>query len=236
MTSISSHIQKASLGHEVVLYQLDLTMFGQGILRLTPGTEGSSVIGFGGNDYSPLPIKAKGFAMSSSGPLPRPKISVSNIGNAYTALVENNDDLLGGVLTRIRTYDRYLDGGPDEDGDAHLPLDVYELSQKTFHNKEQISWTCKALMDQEGKMLPGRIISRDYCDLIYREHTGSGFDYSKATCPYTGSTYLDENGDPTTAANDACSKQLGSGCRARFGQNAELPFGGFSGVARLRAR
>lgn len=233
--TIFGHIQQADLGGDVTLYQLDLTMFGQGIIRIAPGTEGASAVSFGGEVYAPLPVEAKGFAVSASGPLPRPTITVANLDNAFTALVSQNDDLLGAILTRIRTYTRYLDGQPDADGGAHLPLDVYELASKRVHTAEKISWQCKALMDQDGKALPGRIVTRDYCDHTYRQPDGAGgFIYEGATCPYGGTAYFDKDDQPSSAANDQCSKRL-TGCRARFG-NAPLPFRGFPGVARLRVR
>lgn len=233
--TIASHIQGADLGPRVTLYQLDMTMFGEGIVYLAPGTAGAGVVSYGGQDYAPHPIEAEGFELASNGPLPRPSIAVSNVDNSFTALVEQHDDLQGAVLTRIRTYGRYLDDGAEPDGDVHLPLDVYQLSLKTKHTPDIIAWDCCALMDQEGVLLPGRSITRDYCDHIYRRWTGAAFDYTNVTCPYTGVDYFDENDLPVAAALDRCSKRL-SGCRLRFGETAVLPTRAFPGVARVRAR
>jgi lambda family phage minor tail protein L len=236
VTIIPEHIQKHDLGARIFLYELDLTEFGLGVIRLAPGTAGSVAVGFGGETYSPHPVKADGFEMSTVGSLPRPNFAVANLDNSFTALVDANDDLQGGVLTRIRTYDRYLDSGAEPDGDKHLPLEIFLLSQKTVHTEEQIEWACAALMDQEGVELPGRVINRDYCDHPYRRWTGSGFDYTNVTCPYVGTDYFDEDGNPTTAAFDKASKRLKTCCMPRFGANGVLPTRAFPGVSRLTAR
>lgn len=233
--TIAAHIQGANLGRKVTLFELDLTMFGLDVIRLAPGTDGATSVSFGGETYAPHPIQAEGFETTTDGPLPRPTFAVSNLLNSFTALVEEHDDLQGARLRRIRTYDRYLDSGAEPDGSVHLPIDVYQLSLKTRHDQEIISWECTATMDQEGVTLPGRQIIRDYCDHIYRRPTGAGFDYTNVTCPYAGAAYFDEDDKPTDAAGDRCSKRL-TGCRLRFGQDAVLPTRAFPGVARLKLR
>lgn len=236
MTGLPEHIQKFDLGPRVFLYQVDLTMFGLGTLYLAPGTTGSSAVGFGGQPYAPHPIRADGFELTTIGTLPRPTISFANLDNSFTALVEQNDDLQGGIVTRLRTYGRYLDNGAEPDGNKFLPPDIYLLSQKTKHNQSEIAWTLGAAMDQEGVELPGRPIVRDWCGHDYRRWNGTAFDYTNVTCPYTGTSYFDENGDATTAAFDRCSKRLGTGCMKRFGTTGVLPTRAFPGVARLQAR
>jgi lambda family phage minor tail protein L len=219
------------------LYELDLTMFDLGIIRLAPGTTGSpaSAVGYGGETYAPHPIDAEGFELSTNGPLPRPTFAVGNLDNSFTAIVEAHDDLQGGILTRIRTYARYLDDGAEPDGDVHLPLDVYLLSQKVKHTQMVIQWECSAMMDQQGVMLPGRTVSRDFCDHTTRRWTGSAFDYTNVTCPWVGAA-KDENGDACASAAEVFSKRLGTCCQARFGTAAVLPTRAFPGVARIRAR
>lgn len=240
--TLAAHIQGADLGARVTLYELDLTMFDQGVIRLAPGTTGSTAVGFGYNGdepivYAPHPIRAEGFELTTNGPLPRPSFEVANLDNSFTALVEQNDDLQGGILRRIRTYSRYLNDGEEPDSNVHLPIDVYQLSLKTKHTTETIGWDCSALMDQEGVQLPGRQIIRDYCDHVYRrwDPNAGAFDYAYVTCPYAGNAYYDENDQPVAAALDRCSKRL-TGCRLRFGENGVLPTRAFPGVARLKVR
>lgn len=233
--TIASHIQGANLGNRVTLFRLDLSMFSIADVFLVSGTSGSSAVSYGGQVYAPHPIEAEGFEQTTDGPLPRPTFAVANLNNSFTALVEQNDDLQGAKLHRIRTYGRYLDGGVEPDGNVHLPTEIYQLSLKTRHDQEIISWDCCATMDQEGFMLPARQIIRDYCDHTYRRWTGAAFDYANVTCPYTGGAYYDENDVATTAAGDRCSKRL-TGCKLRFGATAVLPTRAFPGVARLKLR
>jgi lambda family phage minor tail protein L len=236
--SIRGHVQAFDLGPRVILFKLDLTEFGLGIVRLAPTTDGAgSQVSFGSQTYAPHPIRATGFELSAQGTLPRPEFVVSNLDNSFTALVEQNDDLHGGILTRIRTYGRYLDTGAEPDGNAYLPLDVYQLSQKTEHTQEQIGWACSALIDQEGVTLPARQIVRDYCDHVTRrwDSATASFDYTNVTCPYTG-TPKDVNGNTCAGAAEVFSKRLGTCCQARFGATAVLPTRAFPGVARLRTR
>lgn len=232
--TIRSHVQRPDLGRRVTLYEIDLTMFGLGYLYLAPGTDGGSAVSFGGQVYSPHPIKATGFEITTTGSLPRPQIVIANLDNSFTALVEGHDDLQGGIVTRIRTYGRFLDGGAEPDGNAHMPPDVYRLARKTKHTRQEIQWDMTALIDQEGQSLPGRKVVRDYCDQTYRVWDGAAFDYTNVTCPYAGTSYFDLNDDPTVdPAEDVCSKRLGA-CKLRFGATAVLPTRAFPGVARIR--
>lgn len=236
--TIREHVQRFDLGEEITLYELDLTEFGLGLIRIAPATErNGGIVSFGGEDYMPHPVRAEGFELTTGGSLPRPSFTVSNLDNSFTALIEQSDDLHGAVLTRIRTFGRYLDGSPEADGNSYLPLDIYSLSQKTDHTMEQVSWSCVASMDQEGVELPGRTITRDYCDHVTRrwDPVAGAFDYTLATCPYVG-TPKDENGLPCAAVDEVFSKRLKTCCMARFGETAVFPTGAFPGVSRIRIR
>lgn len=236
MTGLPEHIQKFDLGPRITLFQFDLTMFDLGYLYLAPGTAGAVAVSFGGQTYAPHPIQSDGYELTSVGTLPRPRLVVANLDNSFTALVDANDDLQGGIVTRLRTYGRYLDDGAEPDGEKYLPPDIYQLSQKTRHNESVIEWTLSALMDQEGVDLPGRLIVRDWCEHTYRRWTGSGFDYTNVTCPYAGTDYFDEDGNTTTAPFDKCSRRIGTGCQKRFGVTGVLPTRAFPGVARIQSR
>ena len=234
--TIREHVQRPALGARVTLFHLDLTEFGLGHIRITPGTVGSVAVNFGGLVYSPHPLKSDGWELTTNGSLPRPTLTVSNLDNSFTALVEENDDLHGATIYRVRTYDRYLDTGAEPDGDSHLPIDVYEISQKTGHTQDEITWVLTAAMDQEDVVLPGRIATRDYCTHEVRrwDPVAGVFVYTLATCPYVGAA-KDENGDPCAPEDEVFSKRLETCCKARFGANAVLPTRAFPGLARIRA-
>lgn len=236
--TVREHVQRFDLGQEVTLYELDLTEFGLGIVRFTPATEdNNTAIGFGGETYAPHPMRAEGFELTSAGALPRPSLSVSNLDNSFTALVDQNDDLHGATLTRIRTYGRYLDDGDDPDGEQHLPLDIYTVVQKTEHTLERISWQCAAAMDQESVELPARTIVRDFCDHTVRrwDPVAAAYDYVNVTCPWVGAA-KNENGAPCAPADEVFSKKLKTCCQARFGVSAVLPTRAFPGVSKIRVK
>lgn len=232
--TIRGHVQKAALGARVVLYHIDLSGFGVEDFYITGGPDGGAAASFGGQLFSPWPVRADGFE-TSTGKLPTPTFTLANLGGILDPIVEQNSDLVGARLTRIRTYSRYLDGGEEPNGDSYLPLDIYEFASLETHDEEVVSWRLSALIDQEGVKLPGRQCVRDYCDHIVRRRVGGEFDYTGATCPYTGDP-KDVNGNPCAPEDEVFSKRLSTCCQARFGETAALPFRGFPGVARLRGR
>lgn len=59
--------------------------------------------------YSRYPIHASGFDKTGNGSIPRPKLTVGNIGGIIGALAKDYNDLVGAKLTRTRTFARYLD-------------------------------------------------------------------------------------------------------------------------------
>jgi lambda family phage minor tail protein L len=237
--TIRSHVQRTSLGARVTLYYLNLSTFGLEDFFITGGPKGGAAVSFGGQVFSPWPVTAEGFELTT-GKLPTPTFTMANIGGVLDPMVELHEDLVGAQVMRIRTYDRYLDDGPEPDGTAHLPIDVYETASLDRHDGEVVSWRLRSLIDQEGVTLPGRQCVRDYCDHVVRRWDASTglFDYSKATCPYNESygPARDVNGNICPSPDEVFSKRLGTCCQARFGQNVVLPFRGFPGVARLRER
>lgn len=232
----AQEIQKLGMGAEVVLYKIDLTALGGPTYYLTPMAEDQTAltsVTFGTQEYTSFPIVAEGFEWVSGQAPPQPTISVSNIDHAFTSDVLNYEHLIGGKVTRIRTFDRFLAGGAEPDGNAHMPLDIFRIDRKTVHNESIISWELASWIDQHGRKLPGRLVIRDYCSLIYRDGRSGTFDYSKATCPYTGADKFTKLNVSTLNVNeDVCSHTLAA-CKLRFG-NASLPFGGFPGVAKFR--
>lgn len=240
MSNLSEHLQKFSLGTSVTLVEVDLTQFGEGILRWVVGDEGDTVnaVVFDGQTYSPFPVKLEGFEQSASGPLPRPTIVVSDVAGILTPIVMEHGGLRGGIVRRIQTYDRFLDDGADPDPDAVHPPDVYILGRKVRHKPgEAIQWELIAAMDVEGVDLPARQVVRDFCDQSYRvwDPVAGAFDYTNVTCDYTGTSYYDANDTACPASGDVCGKRLGS-CKLRFGANEPLSFRGFPAVTRVRVR
>lgn len=223
-----------SMGALVTLFQLDLTSFGDIVYNFTmDGKPTGANLVFGGISFTPIDIEANGFEWGGSGTPPTPTIKISNASMAISALLTKYD-LVGATLTRIRTFRNFLDDGATPDPTAKFPIDVFRVERKTAHNKVFAEFELAVIFDQEGVMLPARQCLRDACTHIYRRwnETTGAFDYTKTTCPYTGTNYFDRTGAKVGARRDVCGKRL-SDCAARFGDGAVLPTRSFPGMQRF---
>lgn len=228
--------QQPSTDPLVELYELDTTplnaVYGNSspgtVYLWTPGSIGGQVVSFGGAHYQPMPIEGVGWEWNGQGKLPQPKLQISNVGNLAAALVIAYGDLVGCQVTRLRVFASCLDGQPNADSSAYFEPDIFTINRKSGHTKTYVEFELRASFDAQGLLLPRRQIIKDTCGQSYRQWNGSSFVYG--TCPYTGGNFfaIDDSatGDP---AKDVCSKRL-TGCIARFGPTAALPFGGFPGV------
>ena len=76
---------------------------------------GDSDIVFADQAYARIPIKAEGFEYTNTGTLPRPTLTISNLGSGMTSLLllanqtTAGNDLGGAEVRRIRTLKKYLD-------------------------------------------------------------------------------------------------------------------------------
>lgn len=214
--SIYGTLQQYAAQGWIELFELDLTKFGDIVYRFHDGLGplGKAVI-WQGQEYMPYPVKAQGFALDGSNPV-RPSISFSNLGGAITLVLAKLKGIEGAKLTRKRTKIIYLDAINFENGNltadphAHLPDDVFYISQKTAENHLSVSFELLPATDLEGVKLPRRQIVANYCQ----------FEFKGEMCGYTG-------------ARTHCNKTL-SDCKACFGERGELPFGGFPTAAYIR--
>jgi lambda family phage minor tail protein L len=229
---ITSEIQKLAPSAIIELFQLDATSFGGDVYYFHAGTNGlTQNITWQGQEYVAYPIQIEGFEFTAGGQIPRPKMRVSNVIGIITALVLAYDDLLGAKVTRKRTMSKYLDainftGGvnPDADPDAEFPDDIYFIEHKVNENKYMVEFELSASFDVQGVKLPRRQIIQNICPWKYRG----------AECGYTGTNYFDSNDVVVGSSSlDVCGKRLTS-CEARFGTNAELPYGGFPAAGLVR--
>lgn len=190
---------------------------------------------FAGEYYVPINCKVEGFEMNSRKQLPRPVFTVSIMGDkgyALRSLIRSYDDLIGVPFTRRRTLEKYL----FTETAIEFPQDIYVVERKIHQNNMVVQWELSAFMDHQGKKLPNRLILKDTCTHVYRYYstTTGTFDYTRATCPYTGSSYYDATGASVTISNDKCGKRI-SDCKLRFPSSA-LPTRAFPGVSRVRIR
>lgn len=253
VAKVRSEAQNLALDKLVTMYELDFSTLldtdtdsvdddsgVQNIIRFSPDClEDGSPIVFGGYTYTMFPIEAEGFERGSEGTMPTPTIKVSNVLGGISSIVYEYNDLVGATVRRIRTFRKFLDDQPTADPDAYFPIDEFVVNRKTTQNKVYVEWELRSVLDLEGKYIPKRVCLKNICTHRYRLwrvnedlEAGGQFDYSCADCPYTGTAYFLKNGTPASLpSQDKCGKRL-SDCKARFGANAELPFGGFPGIKR----
>jgi lambda family phage minor tail protein L len=233
MTSaLSSEIQSLSPSAVIELFVLDASAIGGDVFRFHAGTNAlRGKLIWQAKEYLPFPVQVSGFEFSGTGQLPRPKIVVANLTGVMTTLLLELDDLLGAKFTRKRTLAKFLDGAnfpsgsnPTADPTAEFADDIFFVDRKISENRDIVEFELASAFDLQGVKLPRRQIIQNICPWKYRG----------AECGYTGSSFFDANDIPVgSIAQDACGKRLSS-CKARFGQNAELPFGGFPAAGLIR--
>lgn len=227
---ITADIQGFEPGAHVELFELDATMItGGGLLRFH-GYQQAGVITWQGVDYTPWPIHAEGYARTSEGQQPAPKLSVGNVDGSISSLCILLDDLAGAKVTRHVTLGKYLDavnfpgGNPTADPTEEFPLDVFYIEQKTGETSEVVEFELSSALDLNGLQLPRRQIIANLCP----------WKYKGAYCGYVPGALFDAGGvavvDP---ALDVCGKRL-SDCKLRFGATSILNFGGFPAAGLIK--
>ena len=149
------------------------------IVRFHAGTnklDNTNII-WQGNTYQKFPCQAEGVEFDgSSGSIPRPTFTISNILGTITALfatvnaVTANNDLNGAKFTRIRTLARYLDaanftGGTNPfgtpDTTQELPQEIYFIDRKVVENREIVQFELASELELINLKLPKRVVTRD---------------------------------------------------------------------------
>ena len=175
-----SDLQSINPGAIIELFTLTLDSTLHGSSTVHRFHNGSNMnangnIVWAGNSYEKFPIQCEGFDFGSTGTLPRPTISVSNIFGTITALLQAanqttiGNDLNGTKLVRIRTLAKFLDavnfegntnpyGTPDPT--AEFPQEIYFLDRKITENRELVQWEAISALDLVNVKLPKRIATR----------------------------------------------------------------------------
>jgi lambda family phage minor tail protein L len=210
--------QRLSPGSRVFLYELDATKMGGEITYWTPWVNqlGEPIV-FQGKVYNPYPILAEGFEKSTEGSLPRPKLRIANQDGLVGALCRQYDDLVGAVIRRRQTLEKFLDavnfpGGinPTAGNYQFLP-ETWILARKTAETKESIEWELSASCDATGLTVPARKMQSLTCAWTKPNDPNGG------NCPYV----------------NICQKTMDA-CKTHHGTGVDLPFGAFPGLLRVR--
>ena len=146
----------------VELYTLDCTNIGGLVYNFTSNvTAAGGSLSFGGVSYTALPVSSSGWDFSSTGSPPKPTLTVSNVNKTFLYAVITLGDLVGAYLTRVRTFEKYLDGGASPDSTKKIGPDIYVIEQKISHDNTGITWQMTSIIDRMGTMLPRRQILKD---------------------------------------------------------------------------
>ncbi len=185
---------------------------------------------FASQAYSRQPIEANGFKYSISGTLPRPTLTISNLGGVMTSLlllvneVTTGNDLTGAKLKRIRTLKKFIDGESTADPNARFPTEVWFIDRKASENRNFVAFELASEFDLPNTAVPRRQLVGNICQWQYRS----------PECSYTGSNYFKaDDSNASSLAEDKCGKRVSS-CKKRFGDNGELPFGSFPTAGRTQ--
>ena len=139
-------------------------------------------IRFNNNDYQRVAVKVEGFEDTSTGTIPRPTLTFSNLGgidkdstvmtmtdflNVVNTVTPGND-LLNAKVTRLLPLASALDnanfvgdnpfGTPSTD---RLQDKVYYIDRKAVENRQIVQFELVSVLDMQNKKIPARIVTRD---------------------------------------------------------------------------
>ena len=141
---------------------------------------------FQSNSYQRVAVKIEGFERKSSGVLPRPTITFSNLGGinrdpsssqvitmsdflATVNTVTPHNDLIDAKVTRKMPLASALDnanfssgsnpfGTPSAD---RLRDEIFVIDRKSVENRKIVQFELTAAHDLENRLLPQRVVTRD---------------------------------------------------------------------------
>lgn len=147
---------------------------------------------YDGETYDPVPISIENVEIDGKGSLPRPRLSVTNIGGFLSQILYDNDNLVGTTVIRKRVFARFLDDDnfPDNKNPWGTPdteayqEDIYFINRKTLETNQQINFELCTALEVEGAKLPSRQILALVCPFRFRDAD---------SCAYAGPPVADKN-------------------------------------------
>ena len=230
--SINADVQQLEPGALVELLEADMTPFGGEVLYFHAYPQGGVVV-FGGVEYNAWPMKAEGFERTGSQP-PRPKLTLGNVDGSISALCLMFDDCVGTVVTRRRTFRKYLDavnfpeGNPEADPAEQFQPEIWYVDRKTNETTEVVEFELCSALEFNGAVIPARQIIANVCPWL------AIGGYRGPYCTYSGPPVAMADDTPTSdPALDRCGGRTSS-CKLRFGDTNPLPTGAFPSAGLVR--
>tara|TARA_R100000995_G_scaffold76137_1_gene45694 strand:- start:318 stop:938 length:621 start_codon:yes stop_codon:yes gene_type:complete len=135
-----------------------------------------------GDTYQRFPITATGFEFSGSGQIPRPTLTMSNLGGVDRSgvvisitdlliivnLTTPHNDLLNATLKRLLVLASSLDNANFSSGSNpfgtpnsnELPVEEFVIDRKSIETRDQVEFELVSRLDTENKKVPARQITR----------------------------------------------------------------------------
>lgn len=238
-------LQSLYPGEIVTLVEIDGTKFGARVYRFhnenvqyTPeelmqamksGTLPPKEIIFQGKAYGARPFGISGISFTSNGKAGKPQLAVSNVDSEVSALIRLYNGMMQAKVTIwITSKDLMNDDGAISSG-AFRKL-VYYIERPNYCNKTVASFDLTSPYDMDGIMIPPRV-AQSVCYWAQR-----GWYRSGKGCSYNGSRMFDKDNNPVTDPSlDYCAGTC-TACKLRFGEDAELDFGGCAVASLLRSQ
>lgn len=134
------------------------------------------------NTYEKLPIEASGYEYTGKGQIPRPQLTMSNLGGItrsgsvirvtdlliLTNLVTPHNDLLDAKLTKRTITADALDasnftGNTNPFGTPsanEFPKEIYFIDRKIQESRDAVSFELVSRLDMQNKRIPARQVTR----------------------------------------------------------------------------
>ncbi|WP_407225426.1 phage minor tail protein L [Enterobacter hormaechei] len=182
--------------------------------------------------YDLWPCQIEDIEANGDGTPVSPKLSVGNLDGSISALCHLFQDMKQAKVTIHRTYAHYLDASNFPDGNSQADptaeqLEVFYIDSKTADNETDVQFKLSSPVDVTGQKVPARQMTSRCAWCLQGQYRG-------ADCGYTGTKYFDKFGNPVdNPADDVCSGTV-AGCKLRWGEDEQLPFGGFPAIAITR--
>ena len=135
-----------------------------------------------GDTYQKFPIDAQGFEFSGKGQIPRPQLTMSNLGGITRSgsvlsvtdlliivnLTTPHNDLLGATVTRLLVLASSLDNANFSSGSNpfgtpnsnELPQEIYVIDRKMSESRNLVSFELTDANDTQNKRVPARQVTR----------------------------------------------------------------------------
>ena len=150
---------------------------------------------FNGNSYQRVAVKVEGFADTSTGTIPRPTLTFSNLGGItkdsavmnmsdflnVVNVVTPNNDLLNAKVTRLLPLASALDNANFAPIGKNAPVNpfrtpstdrlqdrIYYIDRKAIENRQIVQFELVSVLDMQNKRIPARIVTRDLFPAVGR--------------------------------------------------------------------